>query len=96
MKEKRRTHQYDDDDEDERGSDRGGGGGGGRGDRGGGGRGDRGDRGDRGGGGSGGNVPEITVTDQGAPLFDLDWLNACADRVVFDKRTESLLKEVFI
>jgi hypothetical protein len=46
-------------------------------------------------GGATTTLPEITVTDQNAPLFDLDWLNACADRVVFDKRTEGMLKEVY-
>ena len=39
-------------------------------------------------------MPEIMVTDQNAPLFELDWLNACADRVAFDKRTEPFIKEV--
>jgi hypothetical protein len=53
------------------------------------------DRGGAAGGGGAATLPEITVTDQNAPLFDLDWLNACADRVVFDKRTEGMLKEVY-
>jgi hypothetical protein len=56
---------------------------------------ERGDGGRGGGGGGGGaTVPEITITDQGEPLFDLDWLNACAEKVEFDKRTEKFIKEV--
>jgi hypothetical protein len=55
----------------------------------------RGDQDDRGAGrGGGGTLPEITVTDQSAPIFELDWLNACADKVAFDKRTETFIKEV--
>ncbi len=44
----------------------------------------RGDQEDRGAGrgGGGGTLPEITVTDQSAPIFELDWLNSCADKVI--------------
>ena len=40
-------------------------------------------------------VPEIMVTDHNAPLFDVDWLNSCNEKVTFGgSNTESFLAEV--